>query len=112
MRNREEVAEVLKRASEQKASFEERLEEQQDWVEKRLAREIERTDLAEGEAKNMKVKFASHLKRLQSSVKTAEDVHQSDVEAMNKRISVRCALSHACTAAACLTDLHACGACV
>jgi hypothetical protein len=88
VRNREEVAEVLKRASEQKASFQERLEEQQDWVEKRLAREIERTDLAEGESREIKLKFASHLKRLQASVQAAEDAHQADVEVMSKQIAV------------------------
>lgn len=79
---------MLKRGSEQKASFEERLDEQQDWVEKRLAREIERTDLAETEAHSMKVKFAGHLKRLQGSVRDAENAHASDVDAMHTKISV------------------------
>jgi hypothetical protein len=94
---------MLKRGSEQKASFQERLDEQQDWVEKRLAREIELADLAQSEATTMKVKFASHLKRLQGSVLDAENAHASDVDAMKKKISVlslqwrcECASSSVC----------------
>lgn len=63
-------------------------------MEKRLAREIERTDLAESESQSMKIKFASHLKRLQGSVRDAENAHASDVEAMHKKISVRSCLIH------------------
>lgn len=36
---------MLRRAAHQKTQYSEKLAEQQDWIETRLAREIERTDL-------------------------------------------------------------------
>eukprot|EP00892_Ulva_mutabilis_P006187 jgi/Ulvmu1/3940/UM018_0163.1 len=85
-RNREEVAEVLKRAAEQKAKFEERLEEQQDWIEKRLAREMDRTGLAEAEVATMKVKFATHLRRLQESTDSMEAAHAASKDGMQRQM--------------------------
>lgn len=61
----------------------------QDWIEKRLAREMERTGLAESEMSTMKVKFATHLRRLQESTDAMESAHLASKDDMQKQMQAR-----------------------
>lgn len=61
----------------------------QDWVEKRLAREMDRTGLAEAEMATMRVKFATHLRRLQESTDETEAVHLASKEDMQRQMQAR-----------------------
>ena len=54
----------MSRSEQQTIQYQNDLAEQQDWIEKRLAREIERTDVAEKEMNKMKAKFGKHLQKL------------------------------------------------
>lgn len=77
----------------------------QDWVEKRLAREMDRTGLAEAEMATMKVKFATHLRRLQESTDDMEVAHLSSKDDMQRQMQARpllCSSVPTATRSACL----------
>jgi hypothetical protein len=83
------VAEVLRRAQHQKQQFTEKLTEQQEWIEARLAREIERTNATEAEMGFAKTKFAEHLLRLEGLQKAAAEEHQASADAAAASVTVR-----------------------
>lgn len=62
-------------------------------MEKRLAREMDRTGLAEAEMATMRVKFATHLRRLQESTDDTEAAHLASKEDMQRQMQARATTS-------------------
>jgi hypothetical protein len=89
VRNREEVAEVLRRAQHQKHQFTEKLSEQQAWIEAQLAQEIERTNATEAEMRSMKTDFAQHLLQLEGLQKAAAVDQKASADAAAASVTVR-----------------------
>jgi hypothetical protein len=89
VRHREEVAEVLRRAQHQKSQYSEKLEEQKDWIETRLVREVARTDAVEAEMEAMRTKFAGHLQKLEGLQAAAAGAAAGEKEAMAADMQAR-----------------------
>lgn len=79
---------MLRRAAHQKSQYSQKLAAQQEWIETRLAREIERTDLMQSEMSNMKTKFAAHLQHLHSVNEEEQAAHAADAESMQLTLQV------------------------
>jgi hypothetical protein len=80
---------VLRRAQHQQSQYSEKLATQQDWIETRLSREIERTDLMQSEMSNMKSRFAAHLQRLSALNDEAHATHAVESQEMKTTLQVR-----------------------
>ena len=89
MRNREEVAEVLRRAAHQKQQYTDKLAEQKEWAEARLVREVARTDELEAEMATMKTQFAAQLTRLEGLQDASAAERSAESAAVKLSLGVR-----------------------
>lgn len=67
----------MTRSQQQKTQFQDKLNEQQEWIEQRLTREITRTDTSERDMEKVTAKFAKHLQTLSYLHQESEMEHEA-----------------------------------